>query len=116
MTGAVQMGEVLARFVQQFNHVPELPRMAAGWERHIVIRARDAGWAAGLRVAGGRIAIEPPAASPEITLEGPADTLAGIFRGEQSPTEPYLDGTLTVRSSEEDMMKLDVFTLMVWGV
>jgi len=116
VTSAAEMADVLRQFVVQFNQVPELPRMAQGWNRTVVVRARDAGWTQALRVEAGRVSLleaAPPAG--EITLEGPADTLAAIFRGETSPTEPYLDGSLQVRSTEADMMKLDVFTLMVWG-
>jgi putative sterol carrier protein len=118
LTDSDEMAGVLETFVEQFNHSAELPRMTAGWDRTILIRAQDAAWAHGLRVEEGAIRALPAAALPaeaEIVLEGSADTLASIFRGELSPTEPYLDGTLLVRSSESDMMKLDVFTLMVWG-
>jgi putative sterol carrier protein len=116
MTNAQEMASALEGFAAQFNRSPELPQMTRGWDRTILIRARDAGWTLALRVEGGRVRLlpaSPPAA--DIVLEGPSDTLAAIFRGEISPTEPYLDGTLVVRSSEADMMKLDVFTLMVWG-
>ena len=109
------MMTVLQQFAEQFNRSPELPKMTQGWDRTIIVRARDAGWAAGLRVEGGRVRVLSAEAPGEIALEGPSDTLAAIFRGELSPTEPYLDGSLIVRSSEADMMKLDVFTLMVWG-
>ncbi len=115
MTPADQMQDVLHQFTEQFNRSPELPKMTKGWDRTIVIRARDADWVSALRVEGGHMALLPGEAPGEIVLEGPSDTLAAIFRGELSPTEPYLDGTLIVRSTEADMMKLDVFTLMVWG-
>ena len=118
MTSAAEIEGVLQQFVDQFNASPELPKMTAGWDRSILVRARDAGWARALRVEKGRVSLLAAAATPaaaEIALEGPADTLAAIFRGELSPTEPYLDGSLMVRSTEADMMKLDVFTLMVWG-
>ncbi len=116
MTGSAEMAEVLARFAEQFNRMPEMPRMTQGWDRWVVVRARDAGWTHALRVEGGRMTVGPgPVAGADITLDGPADTLASIFRGELSPTEPYLDGSIAVHSTEEDMLKLDVFTLMVWG-
>lgn len=115
MTSAEQMTAVLQDFTDQFNRSPELPKMTQGWDRTIVIRARDAGWVAALRVEGGRVRVLAGEAPAEIALEGPSDTMAAIFRGELSPTEPYMDGTLVVRSTEADMMKLDIFTLMVWG-
>ncbi len=118
MTDVAEMERVLTEFARQFNDSAELPRMAQGWNRTILVRATDAAWTRGLRVQEGAVrllgAAEHPARA-EIVLEGAADTLAAIFRGEMSPTEPYLDGSLIVRSTEADMMKLDVFTLMVWG-
>lgn len=118
MTTITEIESVLQQFVEQFNASPELPKMTQGWDRTILVSAKDAGWIRALRVASGRIALVPAADTPEvaeITLDGPSDTLASVFRGELSPTEPYLDGSLVVRSTEADMMKLDIFTLMVWG-
>lgn len=110
------MAAILARFVSQFNGSAELPQMTAGWNRTILVRAVDAGWTHALRVEGGVVrTLQPAPANGDIVLDGASDTLASIFRGELSPTEPYLDGTLVVRSTDADMMKLDVFTLMVWG-
>ena len=118
MVSGQAMDTVLAAFADRFNASPELPAMTAGWDRTILIRARDAGWTRGLRVQGGRVSLldrEVTPAAAQIALEGPSDTLAAVFAGEVSPTEPYLDGSLIVRSSDADMMKLDVFTIMVWG-
>ncbi|MDI3298742.1 MAG: SCP2 sterol-binding domain-containing protein [Bacillota bacterium] len=118
MVGADEMGRILEAFVDRFNANPQLAQMAAGWERTILIRAKDAGWRLGLEVSGGRVRFLDDGALPasaQIVLESESETLAAIFRGELSPTDPYLDGSLVVRSSEADMMKLDVFTLMVWG-
>lgn len=118
MTSGAVIDEVLSAFADRFNATAELPRMTAGWDRTILVRAREAGWTRALRVEGGRLRVLDSQETPQsadIVLEGPSDTLAAIFRGHLSPTEPYLDGSLVVRSSEADMMKLDVFTLMVWG-
>lgn len=112
------MDGVLTDFSARFNASPELPRMTAGWDRTIRIEPRDEHWVRALRVEGGQITVLPEAQVPEaaeIRLVGPAQVLADIFRGVLSPTEPYLDGDLIVHSTEEDMMKLDIFTLMVWG-
>lgn len=112
------MQGVLAAFAERFNSTPELPQMTRGWDRTLSLRGRDAGWRLDLRVTGGRLTLLAPGEAPadaDIVLEGAGDLLASVFRGEVSPTEPYLDGSLIVRSTEADMMKLDVFTLMVWG-
>ncbi len=118
MTPPAEMENVLRQFALQFNTSPELPKMTRGWDRTILVQAQDAGWVRALRVEAGRVALLGAAEAPggaEIVLQGTSDVLAAIFRGEMSPTEPYLDGSLIVRSTEADMMKLDIFTLMVWG-
>jgi hypothetical protein len=38
-----------------------------------------------------------------------------LFSGRITPTEPYLNGTLRVLGSEEDVMRLDFISLMIWG-
>jgi|BEDMetMinimDraft_2_1075160.scaffolds.fasta_scaffold04057_3 putative sterol carrier protein len=118
MTSGPAMDRVLAAFARSFNERPELAEMTQGWDRVILLRAHEAGWTRALAVRAGRLSVldsqETPS-SADIVLEAPSDTLAAIFSGELSPTEPYLDGTLLVRGSEADMMKLDVFTIMVWG-
>lgn len=118
LTSGTVIDAVLVAFAEQFNSSRELPAMTAGWDRTILVRAREAGWTRALRVEGGRLRLAASEETPEsadIVLEGASDTLAAIFRGELSPTEPFLDGSLLVRSTEEDMLKLDVFTIMVWG-
>jgi len=118
MMPALEIEQTLNEFAEQFNARPELPHMTRGWDRTILIRPQDADWRRALRVQGGRMLVLAAGDTPtaaEIVLEGAAATLAAIFRGEVAPTEPYLDGSLVVRSTEADMMKLDIFTLMVWG-
>ncbi len=118
MVPGSEMDAVLEAFARRFNASPELPVMTTGWDRTILVRAREAGWTRTLRVQGGHLRTLGSEETPEgadIVLEGASDMLAAIFRGEISPTEPFLDGALMVRSSETDMMKLDVFTIMVWG-
>jgi len=118
MVAGSEIDVVLQDFSDRFNGSSELPRMTAGWDRTICLEPGDQSWVRGLRVQGGHIrvlAADEIPDSAEIRLVGPARVLLEIFRGGLSPTEPYLDGDLIVHSSEEDMMKLDIFTLMVWG-
>jgi len=51
----------------------------------------------------------------DIVLRAPEEVLARVFSGEASPTEPYLDGSLTIQGSQEDVLRLDFLSLMIWG-
>lgn len=116
MVDSREMDRVLTDFASRFNAKPELAKMTAGWERTIAIEPSDAAWRRDLRVERGLVrTLEQVPEKADIRLVGRSSVLADIFAGRLSPTEPYLDGDLVVHSSEEDMMKLDIFTLMVWG-
>lgn len=92
--------------------------MTQGWDRTIEVRATDLESADRLRVEGGRLALlEPsvPGAPAEIVMEAESDLLADLFHGRIAPTDPYMSGDLILRASEQDVMRIDVITLMIWG-
>jgi hypothetical protein len=38
-----------------------------------------------------------------------------MFYGDITPTQPYLNGTLKVLGTEDDIVRLDFISLMIWG-
>jgi hypothetical protein len=44
-----------------------------------------------------------------------SETLADIFYGDITPTGPYNNGTLRIIGSEDDIIRLDFISLMIWG-
>jgi putative sterol carrier protein len=106
----------LEAFAQRFAAEPRLRQMTQGWDRTIELRATDLPSVHALEVRGGELRLlDRPAGQAQIVVEAPSDLLADVFRGAVSPTEPYMSGDLVVRASEQDVMRLDVITLMVWG-
>lgn len=105
----------LETFARRINEDQRLRKMVADWERTIALEASDGG-GGGLRVSGGEVAVmtDLPSA-PDILLRSSAKVLEDVFRGALSPTEPYVDGTLTVQGSQEDVLRLDFLSLMIWG-
>ncbi|MGE5590662.1 MAG: SCP2 sterol-binding domain-containing protein [Bacillota bacterium] len=59
--------------------------------------------------------MEQPPANPDLVVSSDGETLTSMFYGEISPSEPYMDGTLKVTGSEEDLIRLDFVTAMIWG-
>lgn len=108
--------ETVSAFAARINDDPRLRKMVADWDRQIALVAVDEDVAAGFSVAGGRVSplFEAPEA-PDVLLRSDVATLVGVFRGEMSPTEPYVSGQLTVQGSQEDVLRLDFLSLMIWG-
>lgn len=104
----------LETFAEKINQDARLRQMIADWDRVIRIEPLDAP-AETVRVEGGRVWVEETASPPAIVLKAPLQVLTDIFSGVRTPTEPYLDGTLSVQGSQEDVIRLDFLSLMIWG-
>lgn len=107
----------LDHFRAKINENQRLRTMNRDWNRDIAVVAKDLpevqAW---IRMRAGEMDwLRQTCEVPHIVLTAPADVLIGIFRGERTPTEPYLDGSLTLRGSQEDVLRLDFVSLMIWG-
>lgn len=109
----------LADFAARFAAEPRLKQMTQGWNRTIEVRAVDVGAIFRLRVEDGVLVLLPDAdasgGEAEIVMEAACSLLTDLFAGRIAPTEPYMSGDLILRASEQDVMRIDVVTLMIWG-
>lgn len=113
---ADRLHETVRVFAARINADAKLRKMVSDWDREIALVATDDGSEAGFRVRDGIVSALDAAPEPaDVLLRADAATLVGVFRGEVSPTEPYVDGTLLVQGSQEDVLRLDFLSLMIWG-
>jgi putative sterol carrier protein len=103
----------LHAFASRCNENERLRQMNRDWSRTIAVQPTE-DVPVYLRYDSGEVALTD-AADPDLVVEGPKDTLYAIFTGAITPTEPYMDGTLRVRGSQDDMMRLDIISLLIWG-
>jgi putative sterol carrier protein len=106
--------QALGTFAGRINADPKLRKMVSDWERTIALEATD-GEGAGIVVHQGEILVADLPAEPDIRLSGSRSVLHAVFSGRLSPTEPYVDGSLRVEGSQEDVLRLDFLSLMIWG-
>lgn len=109
------LSDALSEFADQINRDERLRQMIRDWNRWLRCVALDTGSSAGLRVQDAEVHVVDPPSEEDILLEGAEELLVGMFKGEVSPTEPYLDGRLRVKGSQEDVLRLDFLSLMIWG-
>jgi putative sterol carrier protein len=88
--------------------------MISDWDRVIRVEPSD-GEPETIVVQGGTVRVENVGTEPSIVLRAPRKVLEAIFSGASTPTEPYLDGSLSVFGSQEDVIRLDFLSLMIWG-
>ncbi len=108
--------EALQQFVNECNKNARLREMNRDWSRRIQLESADTKslhWLVSDKgeVEAGSGAVD----NPDMLIEAPEGTLTAIFSGQMTPTEPYNNGDLLVHGQQDDMMRLDILTLLIWG-
>lgn len=104
---------------ERARRTPQALRIFLGWHRVVEVCPFD-GSPLFLRVCDGDIS-EPSSETPSgkssgvVRLEGELDALVDLFRGLANPAVMASDGRLSVIADERDQMRLDAFTLALWG-
>ena len=106
----------LKAFTENYSKNERLKVMNRDWDRVVVIRATDVDSLHTLSLHEGMISLrEGTTDNPDLTVISDSETLADIFYGDITPTEPYNNGTLKIMGSEDDIIRLDFISLMIWG-
>ncbi len=111
-----EITESLKFFADSFNSNQRLKIMNKDWNRVVLIKATDIDSQHNLVLKDGEVSLnEGAAGNPDLTVISDSETLADIFYGDISPTEPYNNGTLKIMGTEDDIIRLDFISLMIWG-
>ncbi|HOV80786.1 MAG TPA: alkyl sulfatase C-terminal domain-containing protein [Bacillota bacterium] len=111
-----EITESLKAFADSFNKNERLKIMNKDWDRVVLIKANDIESQHTMTLKNGVVSLKEGAAdNPDLTVISDSETLADIFYGDISPTEPYNNGTLKIMGTEDDIIRLDFISLMIWG-
>lgn len=114
--GTLSLKEALAEFVRACNANPRLRQMNQDWSRTVAVDALGSGESYWLRSDAGELSTGAGAVdAPDLWIGADDALLIGIFSGRVSPVEPYNAGDLRVRGRQEDILRLDVISLLIWG-
>ncbi|HPZ44060.1 MAG TPA: alkyl sulfatase C-terminal domain-containing protein [Bacillota bacterium] len=111
-----EITESLRVFTEKYNKNERLKIMNRDWNRVVVVQATDVDSQHTLTLVDGVVSLkEGKASNPDLTVISDSETLADIFYGDITPTGPYNNGTLRIIGSEDDIIRLDFISLMIWG-
>lgn len=98
------------------EHRQQLSKVLAGWTRQVLVQPDDLEASFTIDAQEGVITTrEGSPAQPDLAITGSAAILADLFWGDIGPTEPYMKGDLRIKGSEDDLLKVDFITLLIWG-
>lgn len=118
MASQQKIYKALMDFQRHFNSNWRLREMLCDWSRLVHFRANDKEDAKfTVTVVKGEITeirtgLE---GKPDIVLTTDSETLLEIFWSHLDPTEGYISGQLLIDSSEEDLLRLDAITELIWA-
>ena len=116
MATHTEITESLKVFEENYNGNDRLKIMNKDWDRVVVVKATDVTSEHTITVREGVASlVEGAATAADLTVISDSETLADIFYGDITPTEPYNNGTLRIIGQEDDILRLDFISLMIWG-
>jgi len=111
-----EIAKSLEAFCEGYNKNQRVRQMNRDWNRVVLVQAEDLNEAFTLTLTGEELSYRPGAPeAADLKVIAPSDILADMFWGDVSPTGPYMDGTLKAFGSEEDLVRLDIIILLIWG-
>ncbi len=107
----------LQSFCEGYKKNSKLELMNRDWNRVIIIKASDIDSQHIMTLRNGELAVVQGVSdqNPDLVVTSDSETLADLFYGDITPTEPYMNGTLVIQGSEDDIVRLDFISLMIWG-
>lgn len=116
MATADEIMEALADFQVQCNDNKRLRRMQRDWSKVLHFNALDTGDAFTMTVVNGEITRNEKGThgTPDVVIDADSETMCDMFWGDINPTQKYLRGEIKVKGSQEDVMRIDAITAVIW--
>lgn len=108
--------EALLDYQIQCNDNQRLRRMQRDWNKIIHICTFDTPADFTMTVVAGEITKiqEGLSGTPDLVVTSDSESFCDIFWGDLNPTEKYLKGEIKIKGSQEDIMRLDAITMIIW--
>jgi putative sterol carrier protein len=116
MADTKEVLEALQEYTRLSNGNARLRRMNKDWSKVVQLYATDLKQNFTMIVQGGEITEvnQGSANSPDIIISATSEIFCDMFWGDLNPTQKYLTGELQVKGSQEDIMRLDAISAVIW--
>ncbi len=108
--------EAMKEYVQLSNGNSRLRKMNRDWNKVVHFHATDTNDDFKMKVVAGEV-VEHGGGKPDaadIVISSTSEVFCDMFWGDLNPTQKYLSGELQVKGSQEDVMRLDAISAVIW--
>ena len=111
-----ELREALADYTISCNGNARLRKMQRDWSRTLHFICSDTSTTFSMAVDRGEIisTVDGHVGVPDIVVTTTSETFCDMFWGDLNPVQKYLRGEITVKGSQEDVMRLDAISYVIW--
>ena len=108
--------EALADYQGQCNENQRLRKMQRDWSKLLHFVAEDTGDKFTMNVVKGEIISFESGTNgtPDIIVTTTSENFCDMFWGDLNPSQKYLAGEIRVKANQEDVVRLDAITMIIW--
>ncbi len=116
MASKKEVQEALLEYQKLSNSNQKLIKMNRDWTKVIHLYAQDLNEYFTMQVVQGKIIDVSLGQSqvPDIIILSSSEIFCDMFWGDLNPTQKYLTGELQVKGTQEDIMRLDAISAIIW--
>jgi putative sterol carrier protein len=116
MATSDEIMEALADYQVQCNGNARLRKMQKDWTKLLHFHAEDTGDRFTMDVVKGEIVSYGTGATgtPDVVVSARSEHLCDMFWGDLNPSQKYLQGEIRVKATQEDVVRLDAITMIIW--
>jgi len=111
-----EIAEAYADWRARCNENERLRRMLRGWDRVVHLVATDTGERFTVTVRDRELLelVEGTEGSADLVVSATSEDFADLFWGDLNPSEKYMSGEIKLAGSQEDVMRLDAMSMVVF--
>ncbi len=111
-----EIDEALVDYTESCNTNERLRKMQRDWSRTLHFICSDTTDTFTMEVVSGEITGTPQGhvGVPDIVVTTDSETFCDMFWGDLNPVAKYLRGEIQVKGSQEDVMRLDAISYVIW--
>jgi len=111
-----ELTEALDDYTLSCNGNARLRQMQRDWSRILHFVCSDTHDTFSMDVEKGEIVSVQPGhvGRPDIVVTTTSETFCDMFWGDLNPVQKYLRGEIVVKGSQEDVMRLDAISYVIW--
>ncbi len=111
-----ELSDALEEYTSTCNANERLRKMQRDWTRRLHFACSDSTDTFTMVVERGEITSTQRGHDglPDIIVTTTSETFCDMFWGDLNPVQKYLRGEITVKGSQEDVMRLDAISYVIW--